>query len=293
MEKPIIWWNGAIAPFEIESTRVSYGVTMGATISDYCRTFRHEIYRWEDHLKRFRESCEAVYIKLPYSDKEISEAAQRVVRHNAALCDANQELALITLATPGPVGDGLELGAPTLGINTFPLPYARYRGVFPNGARLVTPPTRQIPASCIPSHIKHRSRLHYFLASEQAHQIERGADALLLDLDGNITETAFANFILVKDGAVLSPPASTILPGISLAVVRELCAELRIPFVERVLTLSDCTSDDEALLTGTAFCLAGVRSINGKPMRWPGPIFEKLLAAWSAQVGVDIRSQFA
>ena len=77
-----------------------------------------------------------------------------------------------------------------------------------------------------------------------------------------------------------------------MAVARELCAELGIPFAERPLTLNDCESDDEALLTGTAFCLAGVRSINGKSLRWPGPIFEKLLAAWSNKVGVDIRSQF-
>ena len=289
MKEPAAFFDDRIVPYSEAVIWVNhYGFTMGATISEYCRTFRHQIYRWEDHLARFRRSCEAAYITVALSDQGITERARQVVEYNAALRTSAEELALILVATPSD-GDNLA----TLIMHTPLLPVARCRSVFQDGARVVTPATTQVPASCISPHIKHRSRLHYHIAREQAQRLAPGAIALLLDTEGNITETHIANFLLVKEGTVISPPAATILPGISLKVVRELCADLGIPFAERPLTLDDCTSDDEALLTGTAFCLAGVRSINGKPMRWPGPIFEKLLAAWSAQVGVDIRSQFA
>src|SRR5205807_4499414 len=57
--------------------------------------------------------------------------------------------------------------------------------------------------------------------------------ALLLDEHGHVTETAGANFLLVQGGAVLSPPRSSVLGGVSLQVVQELFAELRLPFLEQ------------------------------------------------------------
>ena len=49
---------------------------------------------------------------------------------------------------------------------------------------------------------------------------------------------------------------------------------------------------DEAMLCGTAFALAGVSRINDWPIPWPGPVFTRLLNAWSERVGLDIARQF-
>ena len=57
--------------------------------------------------------------------------------------------------------------------------------------------------------------------------------------------------MVVRGGEVLSPPANAILGGVSLQVVRELCAELGIGFVERPLGVYDCLNAEEALLTST------------------------------------------
>jgi hypothetical protein len=52
----------------------------------------------------------------------------------------------------------------------------------------------------------------------------------------------------------------------------------------------------ELLLAGTGFCLAGVRRFGFRDRchdyAWPGPVFAKLLAAWSDLVGVNIAKQF-
>ena len=52
----------------------------------------------------------------------------------------------------------------------------------------------------------------------------------------------------------------------------------------------------ELLLAGTGFCVAGVKRFafgkHAREYRWPGPVFGKLLAAWSDLVGVDIAKQF-
>jgi branched-subunit amino acid aminotransferase/4-amino-4-deoxychorismate lyase len=219
------------------------------------------------------------------------------LEHNTALLPANTELAIVMFATPGPIGYyGGRPGnpgddPPTLGLHTFPLPFPRYRTLFTEGAALVVPPTRHVPAASVDPRAKMRSRMNWWIAEQEAKAIDPAAAALLLDAHGRVTETAAANFLIVHDGAVITPPRTSVLDGISLRVVEELCRDLAIPFVERPLTLTECQSADEALLAGTAFCVAGVRRLDGVTLPWPGPIRRRLLAAWSARVGVDIEGQ--
>lgn len=153
------------------------------------------------------------------------------------------------------------------------------------------PSTRAVPIDCVPPQIKQRSRLHWWLAEQEARQTDADASALLLNHQGHITETAAANFLMVKNGIVFCPDQRDVLPGVSQKVVEELCHELNIPFVHRSLTVADAVNADEAMLTCTSFCLAGVSKINGKALHWPGKIFEQLLDHWSAKIGLDIQRQ--
>src|SRR2546427_3304955 len=176
---PLVYLNGRFVP---QSDAVlplhDAGFVMGATVTDFCRTFRHRLFRWPDHLARFRRDCTACYIPLLPSDTELTGIAEELVRHNAALIGTEQELALITFATPGPVGyylgqpGGAGDGPPTLGMHTFPLPFARYRPLFREGARLVVPATRHVSAASVEPRIKQRSRLHWWLAEQEARAVE-------------------------------------------------------------------------------------------------------------------------
>ena len=85
--------------------------------------------------------------------------------------------------------------------------------------------------------MKYRSRMHFYLADQEARLVDPEAVALLLDLDGNVTETSGANFLIVENGAIVSPTTVNTLPGISRAMVIELAAKLGIPFIERVTSL--------------------------------------------------------
>jgi branched-subunit amino acid aminotransferase/4-amino-4-deoxychorismate lyase len=220
-----------------------------------------------------------------------------LVEHNARLLPAEHDLALVMFATPGPIGyylgepGGPGYGPPTLGLHTFPLPFQRYARLFREGASLVIPRTRHVPAACVDPRAKQRSRLHWWRAEQEAHALDPQASALLLDLGGHVTETAGANFLIVRGGAILSPPRDAILGGISLHVVRELAAKLDLRFEERPLSLDDCLTADEALLASTPFGVAGVRRINDTSLPWPGPVWRRLIDAWSRHVNVDIPAQ--
>jgi branched-chain amino acid aminotransferase len=294
----LAYFNGRFLPQEEAHISLhDAGFVFGATVTDLCRTFRHRLFRLEDHVARFRQSCLLAHVPQPIPDEEVVRLAEELTARNTDSLTVDSDLTLVMFATPGPVSyySGNERGpvdaSPTFGMHMFPLPVRRYAPLFRNGVHLFIPTTRQTAASTLDPRIKHRSRLHWWIATQEAQQTEPGAWALLLDTDGFITETAAANFLLVKDGTVFSPPRESILGGISLLTTEEICQELRIPFEERQLKLKDCLQADEALLAGTSFCLAGVSQLNGQRIPWPGRVFEKLLEAWNQRVGMDIRKQ--
>lgn len=297
MTEPLAFLNDRFLPqSQAHLALHDAGFVFGATVTDLCRTFRHRLYRWPEHLARFRRSCGAARIEVPIDDRTISQWAQELVDHNGALIDADADLALVLFATPGPIGyyfgqAGEAGGQPTLGMHTFPLPFARYRPWIEQGVVLATPSVRAIPAACVDPHIKQRSRMHWWLADQEVRLTHPGAQALLLDLAGNVTETASSNFLIVRNGALISPPRESILEGVSLGVVAELCGRLGIATEYRHLSLDDCYAADEALLTCTTYCIAGVRQINDRPIAWPGLVLKRLIEAWSADVEMDIHQQ--
>jgi branched-chain amino acid aminotransferase len=73
----------------------------------------------------------------------------------------------------------------------------------------------------------------------------------------------------------------------------ELAAELGIAFVERDIRAFEAINADEALLSSTPYCLMPVTRINGRTIAdgRPGPIYRRLLGAWSRRVGLDIERQ--
>ena len=296
MPEPLAYLNGDWLPAERMALPVhDAGFVFGATITDLCRTFRHRLFRWPDHSARFRRGCQYAGIVLASSDEQLTAIADKLIAHNVGLIAPDDDLALVVFATPGPLGHyagpAAADGPATLGLHTFPLPWVRYRPLFTRGAHLIVPATRHVPAACVDPRIKQRSRLHWWLATQQASALESGATALLCDLSGHVTETAAANFLIVKNGTVISPPPEAILGGISLGVTRELCAAQTIPFDARSLTVEDCLAADEALLTSTPYGVAGVSRLDGRPIPWPGPRLTQLQCAWNDLVGLDIARQ--
>jgi branched-subunit amino acid aminotransferase/4-amino-4-deoxychorismate lyase len=150
-----------------------------------------------------------------------------------------------------------------------------------------------VPESCWPLAAKVRSRLHYFLADREAAAAEPGARAILAHADGRISETSTANVAIVRAGRIVAPPATDALSGVSLAFARGLAERLSIPWREESLRQVDLATADEILLTSTPSCLLPATRFDGRAVGSgaPGPVFHRLLAAWSESAGVDIVTQ--
>ncbi len=316
MEEPLVYLNGQMVPASQAHLAIyDAGVVLGATVTEQTRTFGHLPWRLAEHLDRLFCSLAYTGMDIGLSKDDLAAISGELIEHNARLVHADDDLGLIQFVTAGeyPTYAGMSVAArsagfslspdglkpalrrttPTICVHTFPLPFELWAKKMRTGAHLVTPSIRHVPPQCCDPGIKHRSRMHYYLADQEARRVDPDAAALLLDLDGHVTETSTANFLIVERGTIVSPTAGNILPGFSRAMVIEQAAKLGIPFAEREFDAATAQRAEEALLTSTPYCLMSVTRLNGTPVGdgRPGPIFRRLLAAWSEAVGLDIASQ--
>ncbi len=299
--EPLVYLNGRFTPASQAHLAIyDAGIVLGATVTEMTRTFRHRLWRLDDHLARLYRALRYTRMEIGLSPQELAAVSHELVKRNAALLPhPEDELGLIHFVTAGefPTYAGSAGGGarttPTVCAHTFVMPWELWAEKMRTGIHLVTPSIRHVPPQCYDPKMKYRSRMHYFLADQEARLVDPSAAALLLDLDGNLTETSGANFLMVERGTIVSPPERNILPGISRATVIELAARLGIPFAERDLQVFNAVNADEAFLSTTPYCLMPVARLNGIPIGGgvPGPIFRRLLDAWSEEVGLDIGAQ--
>jgi branched-subunit amino acid aminotransferase/4-amino-4-deoxychorismate lyase len=300
LPEPLVYLNGRPVPAsEAHLPIYDAGIVLGATVTEQTRTFHQQLWRLDEHLDRLYRSLRYTRLDIGLTKDEVARISAELVAHNAGLIDPADELGLIHFVTPGEYGTYAGLSGrparrgPTVCMHTFPLPFELWAKRMATGAHLVTPSVRHVPPQCYDPKVKYRSRLHFFLAEQEARLVDPEAMALLLDLQGNLTETNTGNLLLVSGDTLFSPTTANILPGISRGMVIELAAKLGLPFVARDLQVYDVLNADEAFLSSTPYCLMPVTRVNevavgdGKP----GPWYGRLLAAWSAAVGLDIAAQ--
>jgi len=298
--EPQVFLNGQMLPAsQAHLTVYDAGVVLGATVTELVRTFRKEPFRLDDHLRRLSQSLHFVGFDIGMSMEELGRTVRQLVAHNAQLLGPEDELGLVIFVTAGeyPTYAGGAAGSvrttPTLCVHTFPLPFELWADKVLTGIHLVTPSIRHVPPQCYDPKMKCRSRMHYYLADQQARLVDRESAALLLDLEGNVTETGAANFLIVEDGTIVSPSLRNTLPGVSRATVIELAEKLGIPFAVRDFQVFDAVNADEAFLASTPYCLMSVTKINGTRVGTgkPGAIYGRLVKAWSDLVGLDVAQQ--
>jgi branched-chain amino acid aminotransferase len=104
----------------------------------------------------------------------------------------------------------------------------------------------------------------------------RGFDnALVLDMLGNVAETATSNIFLAHDGQVVTPVANgTFLSGITRARTIALLAGQGIDVVERTVSVRDFLEADEVFSTGNHSKVVPVTRVEERNLQ-PGPIAKK------------------
>ncbi|ADY73360.1 aminotransferase class IV [Desulfurobacterium thermolithotrophum DSM 11699] len=106
-------------------------------------------------------------------------------------------------------------------------------------------------------------------AIEEARKLG-GDEALLFDINGFISETAFANIFFVKDGVFFTPSLKTgCLPGTRREFILNLLKEMDIPIFEGFYSLEDLISADEVFITSARYDVAQVKRVGKVELKTP------------------------
>jgi branched-subunit amino acid aminotransferase/4-amino-4-deoxychorismate lyase len=267
------------------------GFLLGATVVERLRTFNARPFRVEQHLARLRHSLEIVGWNAEALTAEVREAIAAFVDVNAEHIAPGDDWSITSFVTPGETADAAR---PTVCVHGGPIPFSAWAHKFEEGVDVCITDVRQVPQNCWPSELKCRSRMHYYLADQEAARQCPGARALLLDQQGYIGEASTANVVAYyPDRGLITPRLGGVLPGISQQFLFELADELGIPHGEADVTPAELAAASEVMLTSTSICIQPVVKLDAKPIASgrPGPIYRNLLAAWSEKVGVGIAAQ--
>ena len=291
-KQPLAYWNHQW--IEADALGIPFddlGFLQGVTIVERMRTFRHEVFRLEQHMQRLQRSLEIVGWDAIIICDEIARAVDQLLPKNKDLLHDGDDWTITAIVTPGKTPDASQ---PTLCVHGHPLPFNDWAHQYEQGIEIVLGDVRQVPNNCWPAELKCRSRMHFYLADRQAHAVSSGARAILLDQNGNVGEASTANVVIYnQERGLVTPRRQNVLPGISLQVLFELADQLDIPWSEADISPEEFGKAKEAFLTSTSVCLLPIVRSGGDKIGTgePGAIYRRLLGAWCDLAEVDICQQ--
>jgi branched-chain amino acid aminotransferase len=237
------------------------GFMLGDGLFETMRVANGKAFRLTAHLERLARGAEFLKIHLPFDLKEIQKFMALLIEKNRL-----PEAVLRLTLTRGSGGRGYSAkncGSPTLVMTLHRLPPADPGELRPWS--LITS-SHKISAGDRLANIKTSSKILNVLARAEAE--ERGADeALLLDSNGTIVETAGGNiFWIDRDavGTVLTELSG--LPGITRAVVMEICRTLGLAMNQRVITPEQLRQMEGVFITQSALGIIPVATFDGQPV---------------------------
>lgn len=249
--------DGELAPAAEATVNVrDRGFKYGDAAFETLRAYGGEVFEWEAHAARLRDTCEALSLDHGLSEANLRGRVEETLAAND-LADAYVRLSVTRGVQPGTLAPDPEVD-PTVVVVVDSLPRGGRGGerTWDRPARLQMVRTRRVPDSALPSHAKTHNYLNGILASLEL-QRTAGPDgpadeALMLDDRGYIAEGATSNVFFVADDALRTPSLDgPVLPGVTRRIVLDLARAEGIPVHEGQYAPDDLRAADEAFLTGT------------------------------------------
>eukprot|EP00250_Pteridium_aquilinum_P006250 c16208_g1_i1 orf=156-1895(+) len=275
-EKILVWVGGQIVPREDAKVSVFDSIVQGGDgVWEGLRIYKGKVFKLDEHLDRLFDSAKAMaFVHVPTRD-EVKQAIFSTLIINGMFDSAHIRL---TLTRGKKVTSGMSPSFNLYGCTLIVL--AEWKPpVYNNsdGIRLVTASTRRNSPNCLDSKIHHNNLINNILAKVEGN-LAGADDAIMLDIDGFVSETNATNIFMVKKGVVLTPHADYCLPGITRRTVIDLARDKGYTVEERRISITELHTADEVWTTGTMGELSPVVEIDGRVVGdgRVGPITKKL-----------------
>ena len=248
------------------------GFMYGDGLFETMRVVNHRPFRMAQHLDRMTRGADFLKIKPPFAPRELHHFAEQLIEAN----EMPEAILRLTL-TRGPGERGYApkpADQPTMVMTL----HAVLPADNPVHWSLMTSSFRVLAADPL-SAFKTLNKLTHVMAREEA--ARNGADeALLINTNGEVAETASGNiFWIYHDQICTTPTGRGVLPGITRAVVLEICQALGLQTNKRVIKPEALRNSEGIFLTQSVFGIVPVITFDGEPVA-PSPLVDQILSAY-------------
>ena len=265
MDQHDIWFNGRLVPFESATVHVlTHALHYGSSVFEGIRCYDTDrgpaVFRLREHMRRLVDSAKIYRMEVPY-DRDALDGA-----------------VLDTIAAAGMgacyVRPLVYRGFGKMGVNPLNNPvetmvavwdWAAYLGpeALEKGVDVHVSSWQRYAPNTIPALAKAGGN---YLSSSLAKMdavLGGFAEGIMLNVDGYVSEGSGENLFLVRDGKILTPPASlSVLPGITRSSVVQLARDAGYTVEEALIPREALYLADELFFTGTAAEITPVRTVD-------------------------------
>lgn len=259
------FFEGRIVPIEQAKISVmthafNYGTGVFGGLRGYWNADESQlfVFRPYDHFKRFLQSTRLMRMELPYTVEQLVEIVLDLLRKE----DYHENVYIRPLGYKASEGIGVRLHDLKDEFTVFSTPFGRYIDN-EEGAHVCFSSWRRVDDNAIPARGKISGAYANSALIKTDSVLSGYDDAIVLNEDGHIAEMSSANFFMIRDGVVYTPPVqSNTLEGIvRRSLIQLLRDELGVKVVERDIDRTEVYIADEAFMCGTGVQVAAIGKV--------------------------------
>jgi branched-chain amino acid aminotransferase len=244
---------------------LNYGTAAFGGVRGYWNDDEEElfIFRPLDHYKRFLQSGEFMLMGIEVTPEELTQITVDLMHKEGH----KQDVYIRPLVYKSDEIIGVKLHDLSADISIISVPFDKYVSNDTN-AHVTVSSWRRVDDNMVPARGK-IAGAYVNTAFIKTDAIRAGFDeALVLNMDGHLSEGSAENVFMVRDG-VISTPRTTdnILEGITrLSIIEIARDEFGYEVVERAIDRTEVYLSDEFFMTGTAAQVTAVTQIDYRPI---------------------------
>ena len=246
-----IWYNNELVDWnDVKVHVLSHGLHYASCVFEGERVYDGEIFKLEEHTKRFFYSAERMGFEIPYSLEEINNASKKIISiqnvsngYVRPVAWRGSEMMAISAQKTK-----IHVAIATWEWGSYFDPKLKIEGIKLNISNWRRPAPNTIPWDTKAAGL-------YMICTLSKHEAEKQGytDSLMLDHEGNVAEATGANiFFKDKEGKLHTPIPDSFLDGITRRTIIEIAKSKNIEVIERKIKPTELSNFAGCFLTGTA-----------------------------------------
>ena len=265
-----VFHNGRIVPYsEVKFGVLTHALNYGTAVFGGLRAYWNEeekqlfIFRPRDHFRRFLQSAKLLCMELQTNGDNLLKGLVELIRTEGH----EEDLYIRPLAFYSDEIIGVRLHDLTADVSIVVMPFGAYNKNEEN-MHVTVSSWRRVDDNTLPARGK-IAGAYVNSAFVKTDAVRAGFDeAIVLNADGHISEGSAANFFMLRDGVLATPPiTANVLEGITRRTVMRLVRdELKIEVQEREIDRTELYLADEAFYCGTGAQISAITTVDHRPI---------------------------